>query len=150
MMSRLMDLVVLVTELIQGKDKSYREIDQELVLRGYSSEEIEQARFWMTTKQSGSGEGIFTTGRNVVRILNRWEQLSLDTESYGFLLRLLNLGIIDIAQFERIMMRVSPIGSEKIPLGDLKSIAGGVVFEQFGRDFENEFFEELDDEITSS
>ena len=150
MMSRLMDLVVLVTELIQENDKSYKEIDQELTLRGYSSEEIEQARFWMTAKPFGTNDDTFPTGRNVVRILNRWEQMSLDTESYGYLLRLMNLGIIDVEQFERIMMRVSPVGSEKIPLGDLKTIAGGVVFEQFGREFEGEFFDELDDEITSS
>ena len=149
-MSRLMDLVVLVTELIRENDKSYKEIDQELILRGYSSEEIEQARFWMTAKPIGTSDDSFPTGNNVVRILNRWEQMSLDAESYGYLLRLMNLGIIDIEQFERIMMRVSPIGSEKIPLSDLKAIAGGVVFEQFGRDFENELFEELDDEITSS
>ncbi len=145
-----MDLVVLVTELNQENDKSYNEIDKELTLRGYSSEEIEQARFWMTAKPFGTNGDTFPTGRNVVRILNRWEQMSLDTESYGYLLRLMNLGIIDVEQFERIMMRVSPVGSEKIPLGDLKTIAGGVVFEQFGRDFESEFFDELDDEITSS
>jgi uncharacterized protein Smg (DUF494 family) len=145
-----MDLVVLVTELIQENDKSYQEIDQELILRGYSAEEIEQARFWMTAKPFGTSDDIYPPGRNVVRILNRWEHMSLDTESYGYLLRLLNLGIIDIEQFERIMLRVSPIGSEKIPLSDLKTIAGGVVFEQFGRDFENELFEDLDDEITSS
>jgi uncharacterized protein Smg (DUF494 family) len=150
MMSRLMDLVVLVTELIQENNKSYKEIDQELVRRGFSSEEIEQARFWMTAKPFGTFNDTYPSGRNVVRILNRWEQMSLDTESYGFLLRLMNLGIIDVEQFERIMMRISPIGSEKIPLGELKTIAGGVVFEQFGRDFENELFEELDDEITSS
>ena len=44
MLSRLMDLVVLVAELSQNSKKSFKEMDQELMLRGYSPEEIEQAR----------------------------------------------------------------------------------------------------------
>ena len=149
MMSRLMDLVVLVTQLVRDNDKTFKEIDKELILKGYSAEEIEQVRFWMSANATGAGHTI-PAQKNVVRVLNKWEQMSLSTESYGYLLQLMNLGIIDLDQFERIMTRVIPVGSEKIPLSEVKAIASAVVFDQFEREIESDWFDEIDDELPSS
>ncbi len=145
-----MDLVVLVTELTRDSDKSYKEINKELALRGYSADEIEQARFWMAANAAGSVATTALTGRNAVRVLNKWEQMSLSSESYGYLLRLLNLGIVDIEQFEKIMMRIIPLGPEKIHLSEVKAVASAVVFDPSGRDLESELFDDFDDEIPSS
>lgn len=150
MLSRLMDLVVLVTKLTKKNDKSYKEITTELNLKGYSSEEIEQARFWLAANSIGSSRANFATGRNVVRVLNKWEQMSLDSESYGYLLQLWNLGIVDIEQFEKIMLQLIPIGSEKIPLSEVKAIASAVVFNQFGREYDSELYSDLEDDFSTS
>ncbi len=148
-MSRLMDLVVLVTELIQENEKTYKEIDQELIHRGYSSDEIEQARFWMAANAGGAGVAL-RKSQNVVRVLSRWEQMSLGSEASGYLLRILNLGIIDLEQFEQIMTRIIPVGPEKIPLSEVKAIASAIVFDPFGKELESELFDDIDDEIPSS
>jgi uncharacterized protein Smg (DUF494 family) len=150
MLSRLMDLVVLVTELTKKNDKSYKEINKELNLKGYSSDEIEQARFWLAAASMGRKEENFPSGRNVVRVLNKWEQMSLDNESYGYLLQLWNLGIVDIDQFEKIMLQLIPVGSEKIPLSEVKAIASAVVFNQFGAEPDSEFFADLEDDFSTS
>ena len=149
-MNRFIDLVVLVSELIRENDKSYNEINEELTHRGYSPEEIEQARCWMTSNSLGTGGADFPTGQNAVRVLSRFERMSLGSESYGYLLRLLNLGIIDVEQFERIMLRVIPMGPEKVTLSDVKAIVSAVVFDQFGRDFESELFDDFDEEMPPS
>lgn len=145
-----MDLVVLVTELTKKNDKSYKEITKELNLSGYSPEEIEQARFWLAANSVGSKHSAFSAGRNVVRVLNRWEQMSLDNDSYGYLLQLWNLGIVDIEQFEKIMLQLIPVGSEKIPLSEVKAIASAVIFNQFGRDYDSELYADFDDDFSSS
>jgi len=145
-----MDLVVLVTELTKKNDKSYKEINNELNLKGYSSDEIEQARFWLAAASTGNHRGNYPTGRNVVRVLNKWEQMSLDSESYGYLLQLWNLGIVDVEQFEKIMLQLIPVGSEKIPLSEVKAIASAVVFNQFGTDHGGDLFSDLEDDFSTS
>ncbi|MFH1755358.1 MAG: DUF494 family protein [Candidatus Latescibacterota bacterium] len=145
-----MDLVVLVTELTKKNDKSYREINNELNLNGYSTDEIEQARFWLAANSMSRDQNNYPIGRNVFRVLNKWEQMSLDSESYGYLLRLWNLGIVDIDRFEKIMLQLIPIGSEKIPFNEVKAIASAVVFNQLGRDYDSDLYNDFEDEFSTS
>ena len=151
MLSRLMDLVVLVAELSRDSRKSFKELDQELMLRGYSPEEIEQAIFWFTSRGDVCEEaGSEPTGRKTVRILSEWERLSLSSESYGFLLRLLNLGIINGDQFEKIITRSIPIGPEKIHLNEVKAIACSVVFNRDMGEFEEDLFDQFDEDVPTT
>ena len=99
MLSRLMDLVVLVAELTQDSDKAYKNLDQELMMRGYSAEEIEQAVFLYSSRGEGEDrEKPELHNKSSVRVLSEWERLSLSSECYGYLLRLLNLGIVNGGQ----------------------------------------------------
>ncbi|UCG51409.1 MAG: DUF494 family protein [Candidatus Latescibacterota bacterium] len=129
MVSRLMDLLVLVAELSQNSGKSFRELDEELVHLGYSAEEIEQAFVWISSQWHLPEE---TGGRSPVkmshRVLSPWESMCIDADSYGYLLRLQNLGIIDVEQFEKIITRILPVGGEKIALGEFKTLVGSVLF----------------------
>jgi len=146
MVSRLIDIVVLVAERSQNKGKTLKELDEELVHLGYSADEIEQAMFWLSSQwrpvQRHAGDG---PSRMAHRVLSPWEGMCLDTDAYGYLLRLQNLGIIDLDQFEKIMTRILPIGGEKLPLGELKTLAGAVIFNLGGEDGEDEFFDVFDD-----
>jgi hypothetical protein len=71
MLSRLMDLVVLVAELTQNNDKSYKDLDKELMMRGYSQDEIERAVVWYTTRDDVLEEDeIVQHGKNSFRVLS--------------------------------------------------------------------------------
>lgn len=138
MVNRLIDLVVLVAEMSRREGKSLRELDEELEGLGYSSKEIEQAMFWLSSQHRSVLPMAERISRPSHRVLSPWEAACLDSEAYGYLLHLQNLGIIDQEQFEKIVTRILPIGGEKLPLGELKTLAGSVIFDLGS--------EELDDE----
>jgi len=151
MLSRLMDLVVLVAELTQDSDKSYKDLDKELTTRGYSPEEIEQAVFLYSSRgELPDGEKMWLRGKNSVRVLSDWERLSLCSDCYGYLLRLLNLGIVDGEQFEKIIARAIPVGQEKIQLNDVKAIVCSVIFNRDPSELEDELFDNFDEDIPAT
>ena len=151
MLSRLMDLVVLVAELTQDSDKSYKDLDQELMMRGYSQEEIERAVVWYATRDDLLvDEHVITHGRNSFRVLSDWERISLSSECYAYLLRLLNLGIVDGSQFEKIIARAIPVGPEKVHLSDVKAIACAVVFNKEPSELEDELVDFFDEDVPAS
>ena len=117
MVNRLMDLVVLMAELSQKSDKSFREMDKELLHLGYSAEEIEEATFWMSSYwRPVETRTPYHPDASTYRVLGPWESMGLDSEAHGYLLRLQTLGIIDDNRFEKIMNRVLPFGAEKLSL----------------------------------
>jgi Smg protein len=145
MVNRMIDLVVLVAELSRREGKSLRELDHELEELGYSSKEIEQAMFWLSSQHRSNIPGLAGVSKPSHRVLSPWEAACLDSEAYGYLLRLQNLGIIDQEQFERIVTRILPIGGEKLPLGELKTLAGSVIFNVGGEEYDDETLDVLDD-----
>jgi uncharacterized protein Smg (DUF494 family) len=151
MLTRLMDLVVLVAELSQNSDRSYRDLDKELSRRGYSAVEIEQAVFWFSSRgDTPERSRIDRVGSGAVRVPSELERMSLSSGCYGYLLRLLNLGIMDLEQFERVIARAIPVGPEKIHLGEIKAIACSVVFNRDLSEVEDEFLDQLDDDIPTT
>ena len=151
MLLRLMDLVVLVAELSQRTGRRPQELDRELVLRGYSPQEIEQAMFWYSSHGEYHDEHApVSSSSHSVRVLSEFERMSLSSDCYGFLLRLQNLGIIESEQFERIIARAIPVGPEKTELGDLKAIACSVIFDREVEDLEDTAFDFFDDTATAS
>jgi uncharacterized protein Smg (DUF494 family) len=145
-----MDLVVLVAELSQNSDRSYRDLDKELVTRGYTPEEIEQAMFWFSSRGDTPERERVQMPSGAVRVPSELERLSLSRESFGYLLRLLNLGIMDLDQFERVISRAIPVGPEKIHLNDVKAIASAVVFNRELGDVEDEFLDQFDDDLPTT
>jgi uncharacterized protein Smg (DUF494 family) len=141
MVSRLIDLVVLVADLSQNKGKSLKELDSELVGLGYSTEEIEQAIFWLSSQWKPASRRLSDAVKPAHRVLSPWEAMCLDSDSYGYLLRLQNLGIIDLEQFETIVTRILPLGGEKLPLGELKTLAGSIIFDLGIEETEDDLFE---------
>jgi uncharacterized protein Smg (DUF494 family) len=146
-----MDLVVLVAELTQDNDKSYKDLDQELMMRGYTQDEIERAVVWYTTRDDVlEDDQNVQHGRNSFRVLSDWERMSLSSECYAYLLRLLNLGVVDGGQFESIIARAIPVGPEKVQLSDVKAIACAVIFNKEPGELEDELVEFFDDELPAS
>jgi len=146
-----MDLVMLVAELSQGRERDYRALDDELQRRGYSEREIEQAVFWFTSREEpGEVQAAIYPPARSLRVLSDFERMSISGESYGFLLRLLNLGIIDLEQFERVMARSIPVGPEKIELGDVKAIASSVIFNREMDEVEEDLFEAFEEDAPTA
>ena len=143
-----MDLVVLVAELSQQSDKSFKELDKELLHRGYSPEEIEEAFFWFSSHRAVDQRPAHSG--TAVRVLSSWEAMGIDGEAYGYLLRLANLGIIDSEQFEKILSRVHPNAFEKLRLGDVKTAAAAVIFHMSPEEPEEDVFDVIDDDIPLS
>jgi len=145
-----MDLVVLVAELSQQAGKSIKDLDKELVHRGYSEEEIEQALFWISSQWCPVDRGAATSVAGVgVRVLSPWEADRIEPAAYGYLLRLANLGIVDPDQLDRILERITPMVSGRVSVADVKEIAGALIFNLSGDDLDGDYIEELDDEIKS-
>jgi uncharacterized protein Smg (DUF494 family) len=137
-----MDLVVLVAEMTRTADRTHVELDRELSRRGYSSDEIENAVGWFSSRPEGRyGD---RGARRSVRVLSEFERLSLSTAAYDYLFRLLNLGIVDGSQFETILARAIPVGAEKVPVEDVKTIACSVIFDRDAGDIEEESIDRFD------
>lgn len=141
-----MDLVVLLAELSRNSGKTFTELDDELAGRGYSAEEIDQAFSWISMQgRPFGGKSGGNPVRKSHRILSPWESMCLDSDAYGYLLRLQNLGIIDIDQFEKIITRILPFGGEKLPLGEFKTLVGAVIFGLNPEDSEKDQLDAFDE-----
>jgi len=151
MVNRLMDLVVLLVELTRESDKSFKELDKELVHRGYSSEEIEQAFSWVSSQWHRVDQELRGEISNPsVRVLSPWESMTIEPAAHSYLLKLKNLGLVDDDQFERIMYRILPFRGDRLDVADIKALAGSVIFDLAPDDFENDLLQMLDDEIQLS
>ena len=148
MVNRLMDLVVLVAEFSQQSAKSLKELDKELGHLGYTSEEIQEALFWITSQwRPIECGGKVANERSVFRVLSPWETKGIASEAHGYLLRLQHLGLVDESQFERIMKRITPEAGGRLQLQDIKLLAGRVMFNDDSDGFEEILFQVLDDEM---
>ena len=148
MVHRLMDLVVLMAELSQKRNKSVNELDEELLHEGYSAEEIEQAVFWFTARVRPIDRGgIHDLQGEGIRVLSPLESMCVDGEAHGYLLRLLNLGIVDAAAFEEIMNRLTTYVSQRLQLVDVKALAGSVIFNMGLDEIDEDLLRAADDEI---
>jgi len=140
MWTRLMDLVVLVAEISRSADRDAIQLDKELSSRGYSSDEIEHAVFWYSSRP----DGVRGLGTGSVRVLSDFERMSLSTATFDYIFRLLNLGIIDGRQFETILARAIPVGTEKVHMDDVKEIACSVIFEREPGEGDEDIFDRFD------
>jgi uncharacterized protein Smg (DUF494 family) len=142
MWTRLMDLVVLVAEISRSADRTSVELDQELLSRGYSPDEIEHAVFWFSSRPEWGGADRLRAGS--FRVLSDFERMSLSTDAFDYMFRLLNLGIIDGRQFETIVARAIPVGTEKVEVEDVKEIACEVIFDRDAGEVDEDVLDRFD------
>jgi uncharacterized protein Smg (DUF494 family) len=142
MWTRLMDLVVLVAEISRSAEVSSIELDRELLSRGYSADEIEHAVFWFSSRSEWHGADRPRGGS--FRVLSDFERMSLSTEAFDYMFRLLNLGIIGGRQFETIVARAIPVGTEKVEVEDVKEIACSVIFDREAGEGDEDVFDRFD------
>ncbi len=120
------------------------DISLELKDMGYSDNEINTAYSWFLEQFNSSIEEYyrdFPETVNSIRILTEEERLQLSSESYGFLLKLLNNRIVNSEQFEAILERILLLTGETIDVDRMKIIVSSVLFKEIEQGDVGLFFE---------
>jgi len=143
MISRLMDLVMLLAEIDEEDDRFGIESNREFFLKQYTDEEIEQALSWISSKQElvRRNPGNLYAGGSL-RVLSDWERVAIGDQACTYLLKLLNLGIVDGYQMEKILALLSL--RDRRDLEEVKALACSVIFELQEDDDEGFFNDGVD------
>ena len=137
MNDRILEIVVFLMDYMrdnQGRLVESEDFSTTLKTMGYSDNEISSAYFWLWNRFDNSPEWLYADFPKVHlpnRVLTASERVRITTEAYGFLLKLLNLSLIDTEQFETILERVAVFGGDPISVEQVKAIASALVFLEF-------------------
>ncbi len=137
MTDRILEIVVFLMDYMRDNQGCLAETDDfstTLKTMGYSDNEISSAYFWLWNRFDNSPEWLYSDFPKIHmpnRVLTAAERVRMTTEAYGFLLKLLNLSLIDTEQFETILERVSVFGGDPVSRDQIKAIASALVFLEF-------------------
>jgi uncharacterized protein Smg (DUF494 family) len=140
--SRVLEIVVYLMDHMrenQGALPAMDDLSTDLRGMGYTDTEISSAYSWVLDRFESLHETFFEqfpAEHFSNRILTQYERLQLTTEAYGYLLKLMNLRVIDDQQFESILERAVIFGARLISLDQIKMVTSAVLFNEFG-DIEN-------------
>ncbi len=136
MRNRVLEIVVFLIEHIKGDASRLSDTDDlwaTLEARGYSDDEISSAYSWLMRRFENTPQRFFSEfpATDVsYRILTQSERNRLTTESHGFLLKLIDAGVLNYEQFEIIMDRLSSADRRPAALEEVSSLASSVVFSE--------------------
>ncbi len=132
--SKILEIVVYLIDHIrenQGRLSNMDDVSSDLRSMGYTDNEISSAYCWVMDRY-GSGDSVyysdFPDEHYSSRILTHAERFQFSTEAHGFMLKLLNLGLIDDEQLEMILDRGAMIGPKPVTLDQVKLVATSFVF----------------------
>lgn len=130
MQSNVIDIILyLVRQLQVGK--KLKDIDLKS-LKSYSNAEIGAAYSWIYQKHENGEldhvfQGHYTHEESSHRVLHMAERMIIDPHAYGYLLELLNAGLITQHQMEHIIEKSLLGNAERITLDRIKSIVSGYI-----------------------
>jgi len=152
MRSNVIDIIVYLIERIEVGE-SLSDIRTEN-LKNYNRSEISAAYSWvMQKKDNGELDKIIKrqkllgTAKFPQRILHIAERMVITPEAYGYLLELMNIGLIDYENLEKIIERVMLNSTERVSLGKIKEIVTRMFFENDGNPFSQSMFLTGDESI---
>jgi uncharacterized protein Smg (DUF494 family) len=132
MKNRILEMLI---RLIDGAEQDWNSdltdsLVENLVNRGYSEEEIEELFSWLFETAGPTSERVHdevTVINRCLRVLHGWEKMVLLPESFGYLLRLEQFGLLNNDQMEIIIEKAILTGERGINLDRIKSIAASVI-----------------------
>ena len=131
---RILEIVVQLMDHLRDNQGEFGEMD-ELVLElkglGYTDNEISSAYSWLMERYDmtvNTYYAEFPDQHHSNRILTHYERFQLTTEAYGFLIKLLNHGLIDDEQFESILERSTMFSPKPITIDQVKLVSSAVIF----------------------
>jgi uncharacterized protein Smg (DUF494 family) len=123
-------LMYLMSEIQENKQLA--EIDlTDLRERGYTHSEISAAFSWLLeTFQVKRGGFVQSAQRRTGsrRVLHEAERIALSTDSQGYLIQMMELGLLDDRDVETVIERAMLTGFEKISTAELREIVASVLF----------------------
>jgi uncharacterized protein Smg (DUF494 family) len=129
MKDRVVELLVLLMSEIRA-DKQLAEIDMnDLQDRGFSASEISQALSWLQEHLPQGAETTTVAPRTQGsrRILHDAEKGVLTTQGQGYLIQLVELGLLGERELETVIERAMLTGYERLTLEELREIVAGVL-----------------------
>lgn len=129
MKERVVELLILLMSELRG-DKQLVEVDMsELQERGYTSSEITQALSWLHDhlQQGSETTTVASKGQGSRRVLHEAEKGVIPTEGQGYLIQLVELGLLGDRDLETVIERAMLSGYERVTLDELREIVAGVL-----------------------
>jgi uncharacterized protein Smg (DUF494 family) len=133
MRNRILEIVVFLIDFMQGNKgqlSGTEDLSSVLEAEGYSEDEISTAYSWLLQRFDNAPEQYFSEIPDMnssTRVLTPTERLQLTSDAQGFLMKLVNLSLVDHEALEAILERVSVFGSRSVSLDQIKLIASSVV-----------------------
>jgi uncharacterized protein Smg (DUF494 family) len=130
MKEKVVELLIYIMSEMQA-DKQLAEIDMnDLRQRGYTPTEISQAISWLHDNMQNVMEAsqlALRRGHGSRRVLHEAEKVVIPTEGQGYLIQLVELGLLDDRDLETVIERAMLAGFERLSMADLRDIVGGVL-----------------------
>lgn len=135
MQNNVIDIIIhLIRNIEVGKRLNEVSADQ---LKGYDRSEISAAYSWIIQKkESGELDSILNRRKagekknTPHRVLHIAERMMISPEAYGYLLELMNYGLLDYMAMERIIESVMLQSTERISLEKMKTVVASIFFEK--------------------
>ncbi len=133
MQERILEIIVYLLNELQQERKGLDKIDltRDLLVNGYTEGEVNLAFSWIfnhlkSTPQSRINSDIDYTDQ--FDDYPEFERLIISPDAYGFLLKLIQLGVIKENDIEMFIERAIAYGKDDISVDDLKSIVATILF----------------------
>jgi uncharacterized protein Smg (DUF494 family) len=125
-------LVYLLSELNREHARKKKlNLTHALTMKGYTETEINLAFAWifnhLRRPVAGMGDKEYSFSEDMEQLTDA-DQLIISPEAYGYLLHLLDLGIMKDGDVEMFVERALATGKDAINVDDLKSIVATIIF----------------------
>jgi uncharacterized protein Smg (DUF494 family) len=132
MQERIIEVIVyLLTEMQQERSRKDKvDLTHVLLLKGYTEVEINLGFSWIFNhlKNPPLDSSLPFDKSDDTEDFDDLDELVIAPDAYGYLLQLLNLGVVRENDMQIIVERALAFGKEDINLDDLKSIVAGIIF----------------------
>ncbi|HED11051.1 MAG TPA: DUF494 family protein [Caldithrix abyssi] len=133
MQERIIEIIVFVLEEFKTShtEENYVDISKNLMSRGYTESEINLAFSWIfdhLQRNVSPDEEEFHYQENSIRVLHDLEKMVIEPDAYGYLLQLLQLGLISETDMEDVIEKALSLGSTRVTLEDMKAFTSSLIF----------------------
>jgi uncharacterized protein Smg (DUF494 family) len=133
MQERILEIIVYLLNELQQERKGIDKIDltRDLLVKGYTEGEINLAFSWIVNHLKTPSHDRIDSDIDYTDQFEdypEFERLIISPDAYGFLLQLIQLGVIKENDIEIFIERAIAYGKDDISVEDLKSIVATILF----------------------
>lgn len=134
MNERVVEILIYIMSAIRKNHNVTHKLDllsDNLIQQGYSESEISSAFTWLLDRLNHESEELIErqspTLKSSFRHLHEVERAVISTESYGYIIQLVELGIVDNMDVEQVLERALMLGTSEVEVNDIKSIVAAML-----------------------